>query len=207
MKRFHLAVAVVVMVAMTSTALAQRGGRRGFDRLGAAGLLAVEAVQNELKMTDEQKQKFAALREEGRNLRDLSGEERRQKFQELAKKADETVKTTLDDKQKKRLEEIRLQLEGPGALARDEVAAKLKLDQAQKDKIKKIQEDGRPSERFDFRNASQEERRKYFAEARERREKTNAALLAVLTPAQKESFEKLQGEKFEMPRRGRNRNR
>jgi Spy/CpxP family protein refolding chaperone len=52
-----------------------------------------------------------------------------------------------------------------------------------------------------LRNATDEERQKAAAEARERREKTNTAILAVLKPEQKESFEKLQGTKFTFPER------
>ena len=207
MKRFLLAVAVLALVGMTSTAFAQRERGRGFGGFGPSALLSIEEVQKELNLTDEQKQKLEALRSDRGSLRDLSREERRQKLQELAKKADETIKTTLDDKQKARLEELRLQVEGPNALTRPEVAEKLGLEQAQKDKIAKIREAGESTGRFDFQNATQEERQKYFAEARERREKANAELLAVLTPAQKEAFEKMKGAEFKFPERRRNRNR
>jgi hypothetical protein len=112
----------------------------------------------------------------------------------------------LDETQQKRLEELRIQREGAESLTRAEVIAKLGLEQAQKDKIKEIAaaEDSAP--RFDFQNATDEERQKYFAEARQRREKRNADLLAVLTAAQKTSFEKLQGAKFTFPERRRNNN-
>ncbi len=125
----------------------------------------------------------------------------------MAKKADETVKTVLDEKQQKRLGELEIQRQGAAAINRPEVAKKLDLDQAQKDQLKKIQADNAPTTRFDFQNASQEERQKFFTEARERRDKVNTALLAVLKPAQKETFEKMQGEKFTFPARNRNRNR
>ena len=205
MRRLHVAVAVVVLVGLTSAAMAQQQRGRGFGQGGAVGLLMMEAVQKELNVTDEQKEKLQALRTDRGSLQNLSREERRNKIQELAKKADESIKTVLDEKQQQRLEELRIQQEGAESLTRPEIAAKLGLDDAQKEKIKKIQADDDAAPRPN-RNATQEERQKYFAEARERREKRDAAILAVLKPEQKASFEKMQGEKFEFPRRGRTRN-
>ena len=207
MKRFQMFVAIVALVGLSTTAWAQQQrGRGDFGQGGPAGLVAIPAVQEELNLTADQKQKLEAARGDRSSLRDLSREERQKKIQEMAKKAEETIKTVLDEKQQKRLEELHIQSEGGSALVRAEVAEKLGLEQAQKDKIKQIQQQNASTDRASLRNATQEERRKAFAEARERREKMNADLLAVLTPAQKESFEKMQGEKFEFPRRGRRQN-
>jgi Spy/CpxP family protein refolding chaperone len=199
MKRSYLAMTVLVVAGCASMALAQGRGGGGFGRGGAAGLLAMAEVQKELSITDAQKEKLQALRGERGDLQNLSQEERQQRFADLAKKADETIKSVLDEKQLHRLAELRIQREGASSLARAEIAEKLGLDQAQKDQVKKIQADNMPTTRPDFQNATQEERQKFMAEARERREKLNTALLAVLTPAQKESFEKLQGTKFTFP--------
>lgn len=199
MKRFYVVATAMVVVGLASTALAQRPGGGYFG----AGLLAIEEVQKELGITDAQKEKLKALRGERVDFQNLSREERRAKVEELAKKADETIKATLDEKQQARLAELRLQRDGAGSLARAEVAEKLGLDQAQKDQIKKIQADSVPAERPNLQNATQEERQKFAAEARERREKTSAATLAVLTAAQKEVFEKMQGAKFTFPARRR----
>jgi hypothetical protein len=209
MKRFLMLAAVVAVVGVNSSAFAQQRGRGGFDRGGAVSLLLIEEVQNELKITAEQKEQLEALRgsrEDREAFQDLSREERQKRIAELTKKAEETVKTVLDAAQQKRLEELRIQREGAESLTRAEVAGKLGLEQAQKDKIKQIVESSDSASDFDFQNATDEERQKYFAEVRERREKRNAELLAVLTEAQKETFQKLQGEKFTFPERRRNRN-
>ncbi len=170
-------------------------------------LLTNQAVQKELNITDEQKEKLqAALQELRGGFNNLSREERQKKVEEMAKKADETIKTVLDEKQQKRFGELDIQIQGGGAINNPKVAKHLGLDQAQKDQLKKIQADNAPSTRFDFQNATQEELQKFMSEARERREKLNAALLAVLTPAQKKTFEKMQGEKFTFPARNRTRN-
>lgn len=209
MKWFLVLATALATVGLTTSAFAQQRGRGGFDRGSVIGLLMIEEVQSELKLTAEQKEKLQALRgsrEDREAFQNLSREERQKRFEELAKKADETIKTTLDETQQKRLEELRLQREGAEALTRAEVAGKLNLEQAQKDKIKQIAQAADSAPRFDFQNATDEERRKYFAEARERREKRNAELLAVLTDAQKETFQKMQGAKFTFPERRRNQN-
>jgi hypothetical protein len=82
------------------------------------------------------------------------------------------------------------------------LADKVGLDADQKEKIKKIREASR-SDRAggvgNRGNASQEDRQKAFAEARERREKINNDILAVLTPKQKEAWEQMLGKKFDFP--------
>ena len=107
----------------------------------------------------------------------------------------------LDEKQQHRLSELRIQRDGASSLARAEIAEKLALDQAQKEQIAKIEADNAPTERPNFQSANQEERDKFIAAARERREKMNTALLAVLTPEQKEAFKKMQGARFTFPQR------
>lgn len=203
------------------------GGRGGFGfggpgGGGVAGLLFMEEVQKEIGATKEQVEKIqTAMRELGGgrgpggqgggnrvNPQDLSEAERaklREEFQkqmeERAKKSDEILKANLDAKQIARLEELRIQREGAGALARTEVAAKLKLSDEQKEKIKTALESGRG----DFRGfggpggGNREEIQKAMEEARAKREKANAEALAVLTEEQKTAFAALQGAKFEFP--------
>ena len=210
MKRSHFAVALLVIVGVASTASAQGQRGQGFGRgISASGLLRNEAVQKELNLTGEQtktlQEKLQALRGNREDFANLSREELQKRFEEMGKKTEEAIKTVLDEKQQERLKELEIQAVGAAALMAPEVAEQLKLEQAQKEKIQKIQQESRPTERFDFRNASQEERQKYLQEARERREKTNKELLAVLTAEQKEAFEKMQGKKFEFPQQGRRR--
>lgn len=200
MKRINASLAVLAVVACASTVLAQeRGG--GFRRGGAMGLLSSTEVQTELKITDYQKTKLDSLRAERGSREGLSRDERRARDEEFAKKADEALKTILDEQQQQRLAELRLQRAGARALTSSVVAEKLALDQAQKDQLAKLEADAAAVDRPDFRNASQEEREKYFTESRQRREKMESAMLAVLTDAQKETFVAMQGAKFTFPPR------
>ena len=87
-------------------------------------------------------------------LQNLSAEERekrigemRKKFEEAGKGIDEKVGKILDAKQAERLQQLQLQREGAMALNRPEVIQKLGLSEEQQAKIKKIQEDARPTGR------------------------------------------------------------
>lgn len=214
MKRFPFLVGLLVLVGVSSSALAQTAspqmqrvilfGRR----LSVSGLLRNEAVQIELNLTGEQKkclqEKVPALRPIGKQgYANLSPEQRKKRFEFT--KLEEVIQAVLDVKQKKRLYELELQLEGASALLFPEVAKKLKLDDAQNDKLKNIERDGLNADQFDFRNASAEERRKHLVEYGKRREKLRKDLIAVLTAEQKDAFTKMQGKKFEFPQRTRRR--
>jgi Spy/CpxP family protein refolding chaperone len=202
----------------------QGGGRGGFGGGGFGGpqsgaaLLGIAEVQKELGISDEQKGKLEAvlndLREQGRsgfNFQDfqsLKEDERekkmaefRKKAEELGKKATESVSKILDAKQNERFGQLQLQREGIAATAKEEVADKLKLSKEQREKLTKIQEEGRTAQRGggNFGQLSEEERRAQFTKMQEARDKRTADMVAVLTADQKGSWEKMLGAKFDFP--------
>ncbi len=206
------------------------GGRGGFGGgfgggTGVTGLLAMQEVQTELKLTDEQKTKLREAQSELRGgfgggaggnreeIRNLSREERqkrmeefRKQMEERTKKAEELVKGTLTADQSARLNQLRLQREGFQSLSRAEVAAALKVTDAQKEAIADILQAARPQRGAGGSGAggarpSAEEREKAATEAAERRKKTQADVEAVLTDDQKAEWTKLLGAKFEFPER------
>jgi Spy/CpxP family protein refolding chaperone len=120
MKQFLV---VLMVMGFASAALAQGPGGRGTG--GIMGLVSMEEVQKELSMTEAQVAKFTALRGDRNSQQNLSREERQTRSEELAKKADEAVKTVLDEKQQHRLSELRIQRDGASSLSRAEVAEKL----------------------------------------------------------------------------------
>lgn len=221
MKRLCMALCVALLLFGVQTASAQRpgGGRGGPGAFGggSAFLLANEAVQKELNIAQEQRDKLREIAQEMRegagqrgDFQNLSQEERQKRIaemQERAKKAEEKISAVLDAKQKERLEQLRIQREGAVALARADVAEKVGLAAEQKEKIQKIQQEARSGAGGgqNFRNLSDEERQKAFAEMRERREKVANEILGVLNAEQKEKFEKLKGAKFDFPEEGRGR--
>jgi hypothetical protein len=188
-------------------------------------LLGTPEVQKELGVTDEQKglieDMVADIREKMReafagggfqDFQNLSQEERqkrreenRKKGEEIQKKADEMVSMILEQNQLDRLQQLKLQREGVNAFSRDEVAQKLNLSQEQRDKIRKIREEAFPEPgsggggQQNFQNMSDDERREFVTRMRERGEKMNTDILAVLTPDQKANWEKMQGKPFDFP--------
>ena len=202
----------------------QFGGQFGGGQFGGSNksrLLRSEQVQTELKLTDEQKSKINAILEESRpqgregfggnreEFRNLSQEERQKRFQEMAETArkrnaevEQKLEGALDVDQVKRMNEISIQQRGLGALSDDEVAADLKLTDAQKTKIREINEANREKMREMFtggRGQGGEDNRARFQELRTNTEKQ---IMDVLTAEQKQAFADMKGSAFELERRG-----
>lgn len=204
----------------------QRGGFGGFGGFGLAGLVGIPEVQKEIAVTDEQKGLIDDMMNDLRNsargggagfdfqaFNELSDEEKakrradmQKQAEERTKKTDEMISAILEPTQVARLNELRLQQQGVNALDRAEVAAKLELSAEQKEKIAKIREESRgPGGPGGFGGGGQggqfdrEAFTKMMEEARARREKANADILALLTDSQKEAWGKMQGKKFDFP--------
>ena len=193
--------------------------RRGFGRMGtrgsSLGLLRREAVQKDLKLTDDQIAKVRAISEELRTemqkefaaLRDIEDRtERRAKSTVLSakmnKKADEKLRGVLKADQTARLSQIRMQSRSTlENLGDKDIAAKLKLTDGQKKQVAQIATDARAARTkmmTGMRDATQEKRREMFQKFREMREETDKKALGVLTDAQKKAFEEMPGKKIEL---------
>lgn len=193
------------------------GGRRGIDKLT---LVAARPIQEELKLGEDELFLINKLVEDHRSesralfagidFRSLSEEDRRSKFEEVAKKRAELVKESekglaefLTETQAKRLDEIAVQLQGMHALTDDDVAKKLKLTSDQRKKVENALE------------AADEDRRKVFEELRasgggfegmrekmeEARRKSDAKVLTVLSADQQKQFDEMKGKPFDVDRR------
>jgi len=168
-------------------------------------LLRSDVVQKDLKVSDDQKESLNKLQEKARDafseLQGLSQEERRTKMQELRKDQDEKIAGILNDKQKARLKEIGLQASGGFALANKDVAEALKLTDDQVNKIKDLNDSFRKDAQAAYQSAGGD-----FNSAREAmtklRKETGEKLTDVLTADQKAAFEKLKGEKIDLPAGG-----
>ncbi len=110
---------------------------------------------------------------------------------------DQKLKKILDERQYKRYKEIALQQQGPSALSRKDIADKVGLSEAQREKIRDILEKGRPTpppppregeERPDF-----DAMRKRMDEARE---KNGKLILEVLTADQRSKWNDMLGKPF-----------
>ena len=219
--------ALALGVALTTAAVAQnsQGPRRGFgggaSRGSLLGLLRLEEVQKELKLSEENAAKVTEIREKlGGEMREKftalremdDREQRRKKATELSdeydRKAREQLHAVLPREQMIRLYQIRLQVRPVmDGLANGYVAGKLELTDEQKTKLADLAKDeqAKRSELFSgMRDASEEQRREAFAKYRKNRADADEKALGLLSAEQKEAFEKMKGEKFELPsRRGR----
>ena len=227
MRRVHscLLLAVVFAFVLVSIAAAEErapGGRQGFGRMRGSFVefLSLEQVQKELKLSEDQIAKVkeigeklrTEMREQSAGLRDIQDvQERRTKMTEASNQFDEKARgqfrEVLSQEQMMRVYQIRLQVRGAVyALNNGWVADRLKLTDEQKKKAAELEKatESRVSEAYSpLSGLSQEERRERMAELREKiskmRDEAEQKALGLLTAEQKETFEKMKGEKLELP--------
>jgi Spy/CpxP family protein refolding chaperone len=186
------------------------------------GLLNLEQVQKELKLNEEQ---IGKVREVGQKLweemrEQFSGvwqitdwEKRRARMAELGEQIDQKARGQLRDvlsaEQIRRLFQIRIQVRGAVyALNTKWIASRLKLTEEQRKKVAEIDKTTQKKTADLFgglQNLSDQERREkwgeLFQKLRELQDKANEQAVKLLTAEQKEGFEKIRGEKFELQMR------
>jgi Spy/CpxP family protein refolding chaperone len=181
-----------------------RGGRMGGMggmMMGSSFFLRQEAVQKELSLTDEQKEKLKEAMPAGRgpggggaNLRDMSEEERAKAMEERAKQAAEAEKKIadiLDDKQEARLKQIRLQVTGARAIIMNQdVAKELGITEEQTTKIREAM----TALREEMQGGGGGGPGAFAAMA----EKGNAKVMEILTDEQKAKYKEMLGEPFDV---------
>lgn len=102
-------------------------------------LLRMEAVQSEIKLSDDQKKKLEAVMASARPGGDGGERPDPEKMLEAMRKAQDEAEKILNASQKTRLEELQMQRMGADALSMPEVAGKLGLNDAQKKQIEDLQ--------------------------------------------------------------------
>jgi len=205
---FALAAITAVSFVAVENAEAQRGGFGGGN--SKLELLRNEAVRKELDLVDDQAKKVDevvnSIREEMRsqfsdtfrNMRNLSEEERREKFTEIrekmttmAKDAEAKIGDVLLAPQVERLNQIAFQQSArrrgtTGALESPEVVKELGLTE---DQIAKLKE------------RAAEVQKEFVEKQAELREEMRDKILDVLTPEQQKKIKDMMGKSFEMPQR------
>ncbi|MBN2476178.1 MAG: hypothetical protein JXB62_16315 [Pirellulales bacterium] len=186
-------------------------------RINAVDLLNIEKVQQELKVTEQQKQQLEeqaqqrreGMRERFAQMRDLSDEQRQEAFEKLRKEREDAVAKILSAKQVARLEQLRRQVMGFRALGEQDVIEKLGITEDQGAKLSALNTElrekmqalgGRPEGGQEMtreqRMAQMEERRKKVSELQ--KETMKKAVETVLTSDQKAKWQELVGEEFEI---------
>jgi Spy/CpxP family protein refolding chaperone len=187
-----------------------RGGGMGgmMMQAGGAGLANVAKVQEELKITDEQKTKLREVSEEQRTkrqemmnkMREEGGFDR-EKMQEMAREQaealDKKVKSILKDDQYKRLEQIKWQQAGVLAFNDKKVQEVLKLTSDQKDKFKGMAEEMQQDMQEIFREAQGNFREAGDKVAALRKEAAEKAMKS-LDDKQQTQWKEMLGKPFEL---------
>lgn len=197
------AVALLVLWATIEPAFAQRG--RGLRRLfgvSRAQLASLPDVQSELKLNDEQKTRVTEINEQLRNERyELLGtafegwSSVQPRLEELNRAASAKVSEALDPEQRKRLQQISIQLNGPRALQDPGVVAELGLTKEQRTKLAQAVAENTKDFETAFENSNHES---WQQRAEQLRNDSNQRLLNVLNDEQKTKLEELKGEPFEV---------
>ena len=191
------------------------GGGGGFGINVYTSVLSNKDLQTELKITDEQKEKFKPIAEKAT----AAGKKNREVFKDAGKDQDklkeagtefaklqaasnaETKKSVdeiLNSDQKKRIGQIEVQAKGMGAFSDEKIAKELNITEAQTSKIKGVMEeyqnDTKGIPRFDRDKDKQ-------AENTAKREKLRKAAFAdiqeALTAEQKSKWKEMTGEPFD----------
>ena len=209
----------------------QFGGRGGQNNISILQLLQSEKVRAEAEIFEEQVQEIREtvdkIRAESRanqgerpDFRNLTEEQRRELFDKFRKSPEETQKKVnavigdvLLPPQMERLEEIRLQILGTGALLLEPVQKELKITDTQKAKFEEITTGTREKaqemfggvrEQFQQLGGDREKIQALMAEIRKKMEtvqkEAEENILGTLTAGQKEKFTEMKGKPFEISR-------
>jgi hypothetical protein len=204
------------LVAIIAGPAAAQGQGRGFFGRGGnlAQLLGNESVQKELKLDDQQVEKAKALADKtGEEMRDkfqelqgLDQEERRTKMQALNQEVNASVLKSAGDflkpEQIARLKQIRYQAQGAMAFSDPEVAKKLNLTDAQKTDIQEIVRASR--EKMPSREDFQSDREAATKKMQEVNKETLSQVASKLNDEQQKTWKELIGSPFEIQYQPRN---
>src|SRR3954452_13154587 len=189
-----------LLLTLASSAHAQRRGRGGLrpGEVSLARLLTLDAVQNELKLSDQQKATAAeinnSLTEERQKLfKEVAKEshERTKKVAEMEERTSAKVNKLLDDSQRKRLREILLQVNGAVELTKKDIQEELGISSEQRTKIIEISHENAKARREALANYEGDKTPKML----ELQGEADKKLLGVLSDKQRGQFEKLKGKK------------
>lgn len=208
----------VCLLASTAMAQQRRGGPGGGFGFGG-GLLqmtAGETVQAELKLTDDQKGKLTALREEaqaarrggagGFDFQNATQEERQKFFEEQQKRTEEQnakVTALLNADQNKRIKELSLQQRTSqqghaAALIAPDYVKEFKITDSQLASLRTIQQ-GQQSQTMELFQGGGFGNPETQAKVAKIREEADKEVMVVLNADQKAAIEKAKGAKFEFP--------
>lgn len=167
-------------------------------------LLRLEVVSKDLNLSEDQTAKLKQIGDDAKkqmtdlrdSLKDASREDRRAKLEEAFKDVGAKVNGVLNEQQQARLKEIRLQLRGPSALSDPKIAEELKVTDDQKQSLKDQAGERRKAITAAIQDAGGRE--KAADKIKQILKDSNEKMEAVLTPEQREQFDKMKGKKIDL---------
>ncbi len=185
-----------------------RGGAGAPDDVQAGGMFQVSAlmlmghpaVQNELKLTPEQRTKVNEILAKARQARSSDARPGPRGFNEQPFLQE--ISSVLTPEQRQRFEQIYLWVVGPPALAGEGVARRVGLTEEQVNKIRGLLREHAQQLRPQ-RTEAATDRQAMRERAQKLRAELDQKILAVLTPEQLQRWDQLRGPKFELPGRDR----
>lgn len=196
----HLTAAFALVICLTVAARAEDKKKEvPPPNLGLHVLIAVQAVQEELKLTDEQKKAIEEIATEARQalrgVNRLEPAERQKKQQEVRKSVEEKLAKALKENQIKRLNEIDLQQRGILAVAAKKIADALELSADQRKEIREVQQElTKQAAKLREDNRGQELQEKIG----KLRLEASAKIAKILTEEQKKAWQKMVGKAFDL---------
>lgn len=196
--RWVVALAVFAEVLVASEDAAAQGRRRFFS-VPLADLASLEQVQNDLKLSDQQKTKTNEIagkfQSDRRALAEQGGpgEQMLDKMAELDRQSSAKVLELLDKSQRQRLLGISIQVNGVKALYEPAITQELHFSEEQGKKLEEARMDVRNSFRnafIQFGSMSESQRRARINQLAEQGDKM---LSDVMTKSQQEQFDQLKG--------------
>ena len=163
-----------------------------------AMLLRQKCVRDALKLTADEARKINEHNDrqwkKARELHQFKGDERHRKYEELTRENERFLDQTLEPSERKRLDEISLQVAGLLLATSPRVAERLALTDQQKEELRKHQGEARKELAAVLDSKTKEGREEKLAELRKSSRKR---LTDVLTDAQEASWKRMTGAPFE----------
>jgi Spy/CpxP family protein refolding chaperone len=161
-------------------------------------LLRQKSVRDELKLTDDEARKIHEHNDRqyqrAQEIHKLAPEERNKRYEELERDNERFLEQILEPSERKRLDEISLQVAGLLLATSPKVAARLGLTDQQKQQLKKHQDEARKEMVDVFHSKSKEHR---WAKLKELRQTSRKRLLDVLTDQQEATWKQMTGAPFD----------
>jgi Spy/CpxP family protein refolding chaperone len=192
-------------LAVASVTLATNTGRPADDSemIAESGameivLLRQPSVQKELKLTDVHGKKIHEFASEqwkkAREIHKLPANEQDAKYDMLTKENEKFLSDTLTPEQRKRLDQIGLQVAGLLLAGRPDVASALKLTSDQKKKLEELHKEGHKEAVAILKDTKDDSTKQ--EEFKKLHEMHRKQLLSLLTPEQQETWKTMAGPEF-----------